>query len=68
MEIVGFWSFLPRHSNAMVSGDIKVAMRVSIGIRVTKAIAKCVLSISKKTKRICQVIMNMIILKEKRKF
>ena len=35
----------------MVSGDIKVAMRASIGIKVTKAIAKCVLSISKKTKR-----------------
>src|SRR5437588_12973759 len=43
-----YWFFLPRHSNAMVSGDIKVAMRVSIGIRVTKAIARCVLSISKK--------------------
>jgi hypothetical protein len=33
----------------MVSDDIKVATMVSIGIRVTKAIDKCVLSLSKKT-------------------
>ncbi|HZI71655.1 MAG TPA: hypothetical protein VFD60_10905 [Nitrososphaeraceae archaeon] len=49
--------FLTRHSNAMVSVDIKVAVRVSIGIKVTNDIAKCVLSISKEIKRICQVMM-----------
>jgi len=53
----------------MVSGDIKVAMMVSHGIRVTKAIAKCVLSNSNcRRQRICQVTVVMSIMREKGKF